>query len=42
MTYIATTIFPIVAIISGIASLFSLAGFVREIYTDIHRADSER
>lgn len=41
MTYLAITIFPVLAIVAGIASLFSLVRFVGEIYRDLHRTESE-
>jgi hypothetical protein len=35
MLYIAVTIFPVVAIISGVVSLVSVVRFVAQIYQEI-------
>lgn len=38
MLYLAVTIFPIIAIGCGVASLYSVVRFVAEIQRDIRRA----
>jgi len=37
MLYIAVTIFPVIAIASGIVSLVSVIRFVAEIYNEIRK-----
>jgi len=41
MFYVVVTVFPIIAIISGIISLFAVVKFVSQIYTSLKDEDQK-